>query len=106
MLRLLTLDERPDVVFAANDQMASDAMLALREQDLRVPNDIAVVGFDDVHFATYLTPALTTVHQPSYELGFRAANAALAASQLDQALEPTQTILPTRLVVRQSCGCP
>jgi LacI family transcriptional regulator len=106
MVRLLSLEERPEVVFAANDQMAGDAMLALRERHLRVPDDIAVVGFDDVHFASYMTPALTTVHQPSYELGFRAAATALAAAHQGQPPEPKQTILPTRLVVRQSCGCP
>jgi DNA-binding LacI/PurR family transcriptional regulator len=93
------------VVFAANDQMASDALLALRERNLRVPEDIAIVGFDDVHLASYVTPALTTVHQPIYELGFEAASAALRVAQQEKPIEPTQTVFPTRLVVRQSCGC-
>jgi DNA-binding LacI/PurR family transcriptional regulator len=105
MQRLLALDELPDVVFAANDQMASDAMLALRAHHLCVPEDIAVVGFDDVHFASYVMPPLTTVHQPSYELGFQAAQATLQAAQHEKPVEPVQTVLPTRLVVRQSCGC-
>jgi LacI family transcriptional regulator len=105
MLDLLALNEWPDVVFAANDQMASDALLALRERNLRVPEDIAIVGFDDVHLASYVTPALTTVHQPIYELGFEAASAALRVAQQEKPIEPTQTVFPTRLVVRQSCGC-
>jgi DNA-binding LacI/PurR family transcriptional regulator len=105
MLHLLALDPRPDVVFAANDQMASDAMLALRDHNLRVPNDMAVVGFDDVHFASYLTPPLTTVHQPIYELGYEAATAVLSSAKREKPVTLRQTVLPTRLIVRQSCGC-
>jgi DNA-binding LacI/PurR family transcriptional regulator len=91
---------RPEAVFAANDQMAVDAMMAARERGLRVPEDIAVVGFDDVPMADYVSPALTTVRQPAYEMGYRAARAVLAA----EPLEPMRVVLPTRVVVRRSCG--
>lgn len=105
MQRLLALDPLPDVVFAANDQMASDALLVINEYGLRVPEDIAIAGFDDVPLASYITPALTTVHQPTYELGFQAAQAALNIVKEEKPIEPMHVVLPTRLVVRRSCGC-
>lgn len=103
MLQLLGLPEPPDAVFAANDQMAADALIAIRERGLRVPEDIAVVGFDDVPLASYLSPPLTTVHQPLYELGVAAARAVINA--LEGASVPMRTVLPTKLIVRRSCGC-
>ena len=105
MQRLLALDPLPDVVFAANDQMASDALLVINEYGLRVPEDIAIADFDDVPLASYITPALTTVHQPTYELGFQAAQAALNIVKEEKPIEPMHVVLPTRLVVRRSCGC-
>lgn len=89
-------------VFAANDQMAIDATLALRERGLRVPEDVAVVGFDDIPLARYVVPPLTTVRQPAYELGFRAIGAVLAALR-GEAL-PVGVVLPAELIVRESCG--
>lgn len=65
-------------VFVANDQMAAGAMRALRERGLRVPDDVSVVGYDDVFLARYLTPALTTVRQPLVEMGRAAAEVLLA----------------------------
>jgi DNA-binding LacI/PurR family transcriptional regulator len=103
MLQLLELAERPDAVFAANDQMANDALRALREHGLSVPDTIAVVGFDDVPLADYATPPLTTVHQPIYELGFEAAKAVLDAIEGKPA--PTRKVLETTLAIRRSCGC-
>ncbi|NOK64314.1 MAG: DNA-binding transcriptional regulator, LacI/PurR family [Chloroflexi bacterium AL-W] len=104
MMQLLKQTELPDAVFAANDQMASDALIALQENGLRVPDDVAVVGFDDVPLASYVTPALTTVHQPAYELGLQAAQCVLQA--LEKPMNTEHVVLPTHLVVRKSCGCP
>lgn len=108
MRQILDLPERPHAVFASNDQMAADAVLAAQERGLRVPEDIAVVGFDDVPLASYVTPALTTVHQPVYEQGVYAARTALdmlASNGKKQALAAPRIILPTTLVIRRSCGC-
>ncbi len=105
MSALLELDPLPDAVFAANDQMAGDALHAIYERGLRVPGDIAIAGFDDIPLASYVTPPLTTVHQPTYELGFQAAQAALNMVKEEKAIESKRVVLPTRLVVRQSCGC-
>jgi DNA-binding LacI/PurR family transcriptional regulator len=101
MTELLARRPLPEAVFAANDQMAADAIMAIRERGLSVPEDIAVVGFDDVPMAGYLTPALTTVRQPAYKMGYRAARAVLNP---EKSLAPARVVLPTQVVVRQSCG--
>jgi len=95
---------RPEAVFAANDRMALGAMLQLRQAGLRVPEDMAVAGFDDAYFAEYVTPPLTTVRQPFHELGVT------AMVTLERLLSGGQAnsrhiILPTTLTVRASCGC-
>ncbi len=108
MQQILDLPERPDAVFAGNDQMAADAIVAAQERGLRVPEDLAVVGFDDVPLASYMSPALTTVHQPIYEQGVYAARTALDMLKSGGGkppLTPPRIILPTTLVVRRSCGC-
>ncbi len=95
--------KRPfDAIFAANDQMAMDAILALREHGLRVPEDVAVVGFDDIPLARYVAPSLTTVRQPANALGSQATQAVLAA--LGGAPLPEGVVLPVELIVRESCG--
>jgi LacI family transcriptional regulator len=103
MLQLLALPERPDAVFAANDVMAGDALAALRDCGLQAPHDIAVVGYDDVPLASYLSPPLTTVRQPIYELGCAAAQTVIAA--IDGSAVSTRVILSSELIIRRSCGC-
>jgi LacI family transcriptional regulator len=108
MQKILNLPEHPQAVFAGNDQMAADAIVAAQERGLRVPEDIAVVGFDDVPLASYVSPALSTVHQPIYEQGVYAARTALdmlKSGGEKQPLTLPRIILPTTLVIRRSCGC-
>lgn len=109
MNELLALPTPPEAVFAANDQMAIDAMMAARQRGVRVPEEVAVVGFDDIPMARYLTPSLTTVHQPIYELGWHAAQKAFemvhSGEDRPRLAVPRKLTLPTRLVVRHSCGC-
>jgi DNA-binding LacI/PurR family transcriptional regulator len=108
MQQILDLPDRPNAVFAGNDQMAADATVAAQERGLRVPEDIAVVGFDDVPLASYVSPSLTTVHQPIYEQGVYAARIALdmlKSNGQKQTPTPPRIILPTSLVIRRSCGC-
>ena len=69
MLRLLALEDRPTGVFCASDEMALGALKAIAEAGLRVPQDVALVGFDDIRFAAYSMPSLTTIAQPSLEIG-------------------------------------
>jgi DNA-binding LacI/PurR family transcriptional regulator/signal transduction histidine kinase len=94
---------RPDAVVAINDDMALGALRALRARRLRVPGDVALVGFDDVDAAEFSNPPLTTVRQPLGAQGARAAEMVLA--QLRGEAVPERVTLHTDLVVRHSCGC-
>lgn len=100
MAALLDLDTRPDAVFAASDLTALGAMQTLAERGLRVPDDVAVVGFDDVREALFTTPALTTVRQPIEDLGRTMARVLLA--RISGADAPRTTVLPVELVRRGS----
>lgn len=103
MKRLLALPRPPTAVFVAADSMALGALQALREAGRRVPEDLALVGFDDSPLAALASPALTTVRQPIRGLGVAAAN--LLIDRLDgRASGIPHRLLPVNLVVRQSCG--
>jgi DNA-binding LacI/PurR family transcriptional regulator len=105
MSALLRLPTPPTALFAANDETAIGAMSVLRAARLEPGAAFPMVGFDDVLLARHVSPALTTVRQPMYELGVEAAQMILTLIRGDE-LERTQCELATRLVVRQSCGCP
>ena len=98
-----------DAIFAADDESAWGAMTALRAAGLRVPEDVAIAGFDDGLLSRHLTPALTTVHAPIEEAGCRAAEALFCAIHVWDSGASVETaraiVLPTHLVVRGSCGC-
>ncbi len=96
--------ELPDAIVCANDQMAIGAMRELQAAGIRVPDDIAVTGFNDVHLGALLTPPLTTVRQPMRLLGERACSWLLKRIA-DPTLPRRVERLATELVVRESCGC-
>ena len=97
--RLLDSREPFTAIFAANDQMAFGAGLALHRRHLRVPEDVSLVGFDDVASALYAIPPLSTVHHPVYELGQAAAQAML---QLLASETPTTVLPAPRFISRES----
>ena len=102
----LLVDERRilfDGLVASNDYMALAAMTALEARGLRVPADVAVVGFDDIEDARFSTPPLTTVRQPLYQQGEAALD--LVLTQLEGNPVAMRASAPAELVVRQSCGC-
>ena len=102
MTRLMRTRRRPDAVFCANDLMAIGALDAVRELGLRVPEDVRLVGFDDIEAASLVSPALTTVANPAYESGW-AAGGLLMDRLAGRHAGPRRTVtLPGRLVVRQS----
>ena len=101
LTRELLASGPPQALFAANDMMAIGALHALHEQGLRVPEDIAVVGFDDTDCAAYLTPSLTTVSQPFAELGRLALHRLLELLEDPEDPGPPPPLSP-RLVVRRS----
>jgi LacI family transcriptional regulator len=102
MRELLKLDPRPTAVFAANDLMAMGAMIALREAGLRVPADVALVGFDDIPVARLVSPPLTTIAQFPERLGRRAAELLLDRLAGTSPPPPRNEVLPFELIVRES----
>ena len=99
MARLLAR-ARPEAVFVASDVVAFGAVAAIREAGLRVPDDISVVGFDDIALAGFFDPPLTTVRLPAYDLGMAAGTALL--DRVAGRPVPDRTLLPTELIVRSS----
>jgi LacI family transcriptional regulator len=101
---LLRADPRPTAIFAANDAMAIGAISALREAGLRVPDDVAVGGFDDIPMARYLDPPLSSVHVDISALGELATLRLISALQDKDHHQRREDVLPTTLVLRRSCG--
>lgn len=102
---LLNLPDSPTAIFASNDVMAFGAMDAVREKGQRIPEDISIVGFDDIPQASIIHPALTTVQQPLRKMGSVATQMLL--DLLKNPGSPTKRIeLPTGLVIRNSCQPP
>jgi LacI family transcriptional regulator len=121
-LRLFDLppERRPTAIFASADQMAYGVLRAAEERGIAVPEDVAVVGFDDDAPSAHVLPPLTTVRQPSYEMGQEAVTLLLALLAEVEAADlgivpgagktplvspsPRRIVLPTKLIVRASCG--
>ena len=102
MRTLLALDHPPDAVFAANDMMALGAMSVVREAGLRVPDDVALVGFDNVPMTELITPGLTTMAMPMSELGDAAARLLGALIRLGADHTPVRNTFSAALVTRAS----
>ena len=103
MKELLTIKPLPTAVFIASDTVALGALNALYEMGIHVPDEMAIVGFDDIALSRYVIPPLTTVHLPAYSLGLGAAS--MLIQQLNnETLESNEIILQTRLIIRDSSG--
>jgi DNA-binding LacI/PurR family transcriptional regulator len=100
--RFAKLAKKPEAVFAYNDLAALGFQQAVLEAGLQVPEEIAVVGFDDIDRASYAPVPLTTVHQPTAEIG--AAAVTTLIKQMAGEPVPVRKILPPKLVIRESCG--
>jgi LacI family transcriptional regulator len=97
------LPVRPDAIFAAADIIAIGAMRAIREAGLRIPEDIAVVGFDDLPMSVLPKPQLTTVRQPVFQFGYNAVE--ILIDLIENDIKPhRRVIMDTELVVRETCG--
>lgn len=101
-LALMGLNPRPTAVFAANDSMAVGALSAFREAGVRVPEDVALVGFDDIPIARYVTPPLSSVKVDLPRLGERAVELLLEALQDPSTHEPRHEVVEAKLVIRRS----
>jgi LacI family transcriptional regulator len=100
ILRRLPL---PTAVFAANDYLALGFMSALGQAGVRIPDDIALAGFDDIEISRYLSPPLTTAHVDAHQLGARAVRLLISNMRTAGSAEPSHEVLPATLVVRSSC---
>ncbi len=95
--------DRPSAIFAVNDIVALDVMQAAHALGLRIPQDLALVGFDNERFASRLSPPLTTIAQPFFDIGLRAAT--LLLSRIEGLSTVSRRIeLPVNLIIRESCG--
>jgi LacI family transcriptional regulator len=97
------LDMRPTAIFAANDLCAEGVMRAAKDAGLRIPEDLAVIGYDDTWFATMTQPPLTTIRMPISEMGNKAASMLIDRLE-EKEPEDKNPILPVSLTIRQSCG--
>jgi len=100
---LMALDEPPTAVFVASDMVAMGALRALHEAKVRVPQEVALVGFDDITASRFITPALTTIHVPTFGLGWGAAELLIRIIDDDRPHD-THVRLDTELVIRETCG--
>ncbi|MBN1430702.1 MAG: substrate-binding domain-containing protein [Anaerolineae bacterium] len=94
---------KPDAIVASSDNMALAAIRAIQDHGLHVPDDIAVVGFDDADISLSGIPSVTTIRQPFHEMGYQATRMLLAL--LGGQSLPEQSVVPAQLLVRESCGC-
>jgi LacI family transcriptional regulator len=96
---------RPEALFTANNASTIWVIEALREMNIRIGIDVALVGFDDVDFYTLITPTITTMSQPAAELGKTSARLLLQRIKGESTAPRLRIVLPVTLVIRESCGC-
>jgi len=101
MQEMLALSQLPDGLFCANDEMAIGARQAIRKAGLTVPGDIAIVGFDDIRFAEYVDPPLTTIRQPTTAIGEQSMTLMINLLKNGQ-IAQREIVLPSELIVRES----
>jgi LacI family transcriptional regulator len=102
--QLLKQERRPEAIFAGNNFIAVGALHAIRELGLRIPEDVALAGFDDIPQGTLISPALTVVSQPAYEMGVSAAESLIARVSGKYRGKPRDIVFDTSIIIRESCG--
>ncbi|HCW54801.1 MAG TPA: LacI family transcriptional regulator [Clostridium sp.] len=102
MKKLLNLEEKPTAVFAAGDKLALGAIEAIKDEGLKVPDDISVIGFDDSDLCQYVTPKLTTVRQACDVIGKEAANILVEQINKKEKIKINK-VIPVKLIIRESC---
>ena len=101
----LPADERPTAIFSSSDFMALGVIDAVKDLNLSIPGDIAVVGFDDLFITSFRFVQLTTVHIPRYEIGRRAMERLIEKiNQKDKKDDIQNVVLSPKLMIRQTCG--
>ena len=100
--QLLDLPRMPDAIFCMNDPIAIQVMQVLKEQNVRIPDEISVIGFTNEPVSNFIEPSLTTVSQPSYEMGRTAAKLFIEQLEHPESFKPITKVLPTELIIRNS----
>jgi DNA-binding LacI/PurR family transcriptional regulator len=100
---LLALKDRPTAVFAFSDELAIGVMQAARHKGLKLPEDLAVVGYDDIEYGAHLQPRLTTIAQDPYAIGSKACQLLIDILN-GVSISRNKILAPVELVVRDSCG--
>ncbi|WMC91124.1 LacI family DNA-binding transcriptional regulator [Kineothrix sp. MB12-C1] len=100
-LHILSLTDRPDAIFACSDVFAVSAINAAKQLGLRVPEDVSVVGFDNIELSTMSRPTITTIEQPCFQLGYQSCELLIEKIK-NPNMEDKQIILDTELIVRES----
>lgn len=104
--KLMSQSRKPDAIFVSNDMMALGAYEAAKVSNIKIPNDVAIVGFDDIYLSKLINPRLTTIHVPISELGSKAVNYLLRMISGEvNSKKAFKEVLPTELVIGGSCGC-
>jgi len=99
---LLATKKRPDAIFTISDRMAIGAMLAIKEKELKMPDDIGLVGFNNEPVTSLVTPGISSVDQPSFEVGKMAAKLFIERVHQDKDMSDVDVVLKTKLIVRES----
>lgn len=102
---LFDSQDRPDALFTANNACTICVIKTLKNLRIKVPRDVALIGFDDVDFYTLLNPPVTTIRQPAAELGRTSTRLLLQKIRSTPSTASTRTVLPVKLMIRESCGC-
>jgi LacI family transcriptional regulator, repressor for deo operon, udp, cdd, tsx, nupC, and nupG len=101
MMKFLANEQKPTAIFASSDEMAVGALKACKSKGLRIPDDMSIMGFDDIPLCTLVEPELTTVSQPKYEIGSQAMKMLLSIIEKND-LRQKQIVLPHQLMIRQT----
>src|SRR4029077_19392293 len=102
--QLLEADRKITAIFAGNDVLAFGCIRAAIEKGIRIPDDLSIIGFDNVEMSQITSPPLTTIDQPKYEIGKAAIEMLLNMMAKDGIREPEQRVIGVRLVERKSCA--
>jgi DNA-binding LacI/PurR family transcriptional regulator len=100
--KLLALDPKPDAIFAINDYVIFSVLKEIKKQNLKIPQDVSIIGFADEFHATFLDPELTSVNHPTFEMGQQAAILLITQAQDEMELPVKQVKLQTELIIRTS----
>jgi DNA-binding LacI/PurR family transcriptional regulator len=104
--KLLNLPEPPDAIFTSNDEMALGVLKTARKMNIKIPEDIALMGYDDTRLCELTTPLLSSVRQPKHQIGTLLAEKLIdSIENKDNELKSLNMILKPELIIRESCGC-